>query len=266
MTKKKSFSEAWETLLARHAKGRAGPPAVLPFMRATDIRLCPEVFQHRRPNKSDSDAHVRELARGAQQSGALDPISIWWDGKAWLCIDGHHRLRAYWAAGMSDSAVPVAAFSGSPAEALAEAASRNTRDKLKMGRAEKMTTAWRIVTVGGFTKAATANASGVSPRTVAYMRRVAATLTERGMDCKALTWEAARRLDAGQPEVEVDWDQEIEKRAQEMATKISASIGREGSKQPEAFARALELYDSRMPSRLMEHWHGMDEETVGDAE
>jgi hypothetical protein len=57
-----------------------------------------------------------------------------------------------------------------------------------------------------------------------------------------------------------DWDNEVEVRAQKMATQIAKAIGREGSKQPHALARALELYDPRMPDILLDFWGHNGEE------
>lgn len=261
MSKRKSFAESWDALVARHAKSKGGSSTGASFQLLSDIRLRPEVFQHRKLLQSASDAHVRELTRGAKQTGALEPITVWWDGRNYVCIDGHHRIRAYRAAGMSNQQVPVTFFSGNPEQALAEAARGNTRDKLKMSTSEKTSAAWRMVMVGGeATKAAIADASGASPRTVANMRRVFGVLTARGEDCKALAWEAARRLEAGDDREKTDWDDEVEVRAQEMATQITKAIGREGSKQPHALARALELYDPRLPDILLEQWgHGSEE-------
>jgi hypothetical protein len=82
-----------------------------------DARL---VFQHRRPARDASDRHVRELADAVKAHGTLAPVTVWWDGKHWSCIDGHHRHQAYMAGHRSD--VPVEVFEGTPEEAVARAA------------------------------------------------------------------------------------------------------------------------------------------------
>lgn len=159
-------SEAWSELRRKLANGKPQPatkPTTLSLRRA---KLWPEVFQQRRPAKFASDAHVRSLASKAKASplGVLDPLTVWWDGMAWTCIDGHHRMEAYRTTGVSD--IPVAVFEGSIEDALALSAKANTRDKLQMSRGEKSNAAWHLVVVTKLSKAAQAEASGVSERQV----------------------------------------------------------------------------------------------------
>lgn len=255
-----SFAQMWEDLQYKRRIGRAPPKIAPTWLLSRSIRTCPEVFQHRAPAEWASKAHVRELARGAKL-GALDAVTIWWNGKHWICIDGHHRLLAYRTAGMMESAVPVQVFEGTPADAIAEAARRNTRDKLAMSRSEKTNAAWRLVIVGDLSKSKTVEASGASEGTVANMRRVRDALAAKRVAYGELRWEAARRLAAGEESEEFDSDEWTELEAQKMATAIAKAIGSRGSTQVDAFARALELYDARMPEMLQDCWgqHGEDE-------
>lgn len=254
-----SFAQVWEDVEYKHRTGRPPPKTAPAALMVAKIKTCPQLFQHRAPSEWASNAHVRELTRGAQV-GALDPVAVWWNGKHWVCIDGHHRLLAYQAARMMGREVPVQVFEGTPADAVAEAARRNTRDKLAMSRSEKTNAAWRLVIIGELSKAKTVEASGASEGTVANMRRVRDFLVAKGVTYGELHWEAARRFAAGEEIEEVDWDERTEQEAQEMATAISKAIGKRGSKRIDAFARALELYDSRMPAMLKEIWRNGDEE------
>jgi len=254
-------SDAWRELRYKLTNGKPQPvtkPLTLSLKR---IKLWPEVFQQRRPAKFVSDAHVRTLASKAKAStnGVLDPVTVWWDGEAWACIDGHHRMQAYRTTGVSD--IPVAVFEGSIEEALALSAKANTRDKLQMSRGEKSNAAWHLVVVTKLSKAAQAEASGVSERQVGHMRQVKEVL-EAKSECNLqdLSWETARQMAAGK-EVSQEWNEdETEKRAMEMATKLHKALGTASFSQIEVFARAVEIYSPLMAKGLVEYWLEQEED------
>lgn len=267
MTKKSStVTQAFDALSAQRAAGKPEPKAHPQFLRPREIKLWPEVFQHRSPSEHASAQHVRELRR-TLATRDLEPLLVWWDGKKWACIDGHHRLRAYVEANKGDHSVPVAVFSGSPQDAIVEAASRNTRDKLAMGRSEKVGTAWRLVLTTDLSKAATVRASGASEGLVAHMRRVKVQLGAQGRELGALSWERARQLAAGEvPEEDIDWEDRTRKEAEDMANAITKALGKRPRQRVEAFAMALEMIDSRLPGMLSEFWSSQDDddETADD--
>jgi hypothetical protein len=127
-----------------------------------------------------------------------------------------------------------------------------------------MGAAWRIVTTSsGASKAETAEASGASERSVASMRKVRDKLRLMGHEPAEMSWEAARRMAAGEaPGDAVDWDARTEQEAQEMAGKLLKALGKRGHQRVEVLARALELYASRLPEQLGEYWshQAVDEE------
>lgn len=253
----RTLGEVWEALRAQRTAGKPEPAHPPSFLSVTEIQLWPEIFQHRRPSESASKAHIRELAKGAALPQELEPVLIWWDGKRWACIDGHHRLKAYAIAGKSGHDIAVQVFSGTPEEAIAEAARRNTRDKMAMGRSEKLGTAWRLVLTTKMSKADTVEASGVSDGTVAHMRRVRDKLTAQGLDVSSMNWRTARMTAAGEAlEENVNWDERTEQEAQEFANKILLAIGKRAATRIEALARALEIFDARLPKLLTEEWLG----------
>lgn len=252
-----SRSGAWNALHFQLSAGKSQPatkPTMLPLRR---VKLWPEVFQQRRPAKHLSDAHVRALASKAKSSplGTLDPLTVWWDGKAWACIDGHHRMQAYQSAGTSE--IPVTVFEGSIEEALALSAKANTRDKLPMGRGEKSNAAWHLVVQTNLSKAAQAEASGVSERQVALMRSVKAALEAKGVkNMEDMGWEQARRMAAGEGTLP-EWDEdETEKRALEMASRLHKALGIGSISKIEVFARAVEIYSPMLYKGLVEHLGG----------
>ncbi len=230
----------------------AKPPQFLPLAK---IQRLPEVFQHRTPLPHVSAAHVRTLATAIERQGELSPVTVWWNGKAWVCIDGHHRLDAYRKAGKVD-AIPVEAFEGSLEDAITRAAEANTRDSLTMAPGEKLGAAWRLTLTTKLSKAATVKASGASDGSVALMRRVVAQLLGAGEHKRAelmgMTWDQARRLAAG-AEPSEPWDEAREERmVQAFATKLHKVFGVRGAKQPQIFLRAIELFSPHLYDAMRE--------------
>ncbi len=264
-----SFEADCTTLSAQVAKGKPQPAKLPSELPLAEIKQWPKVFQHRSFLGYVSESHIKTLATAIKRSKSksLDPILIWWDGKGWACVDGHHRHAAYALAEVgSKHLVPVEVFRGTLWQAMGAAASANTRNKLAMSSAEKSNAAWRIVAMTEMSKAEAAIATGVSESTVASMRKICnqleamvnATLSELSIsphsNFRDLSWEQAKRLAEGRDEVDFDWDEANEKKAQEMAAALRKAIGKEGWKKPEVLARALELYAERLPEQLVEFW------------
>jgi hypothetical protein len=248
-------SEAWAALKKQVATGKPQPepPARLPL---TSIKLRPEVFQQRKPAPHASQAHVRALGKslGAGVKAELDPLAVWWDGRGWTCIDGHHRMAAYQQARERGAEVPVEVFEGAPEAALAYSARANTKDKLAMSRSEKMNAAWKLVVIAGdLSRADVAEASGASSRHIATMRSVKRRLEEMAKfaedadpfgnddpkhpgDPAALTWDAARRLAAGEDQDGV-FDEDA--RVDELATKLRKALGPTAERQPGTLRKGL---------------------------
>lgn len=268
--KRGSFAAEWSKLEAQVARGKPQPKVPPLGLPLSQIRMRPNVFQHRDPNEHEGQAHVRKLAEALNRSptAALEPMTVWWDGKGWTAIDGHHRHAAYKVVGAGgDRTVPVMTFEGSLVGALAEAAAANSKNKRIMSTAEKTQAAWRIVVMEqGLSKAEIADAAGVSPGTVATMRRIhvqlCAEAEARSDDLDAsmivehrdLRWAEARRLAEGREAPDVDWEAKDETAAIAMAVAIRKAIGNRGSQKLHVLARALELYDSRLEDTLMDYW------------
>ena len=255
----RTFSQAWADLKYQLASGKPQPGSKPDSLALKQVKRWPEVFQQRRPGKHASAAHVRGLAKKAAANplGTLDAITVWWDGKGWACIDGHHRLEAYRlnSAG-SHQAVPVCVFEGTLEQAFVLSAKANTRDKLQMASSEKSNAAWRMVVATAMSKAEIADAGDVSSRLVGYMRKAKTTLESRGVkDLADIRWEAARRSARGEAEEDVLFDDdEQERRAQMMAALLHKTLGAAAGKQVEVFSRALELYNSQLPGWLADLW------------
>lgn len=259
-------------LEAQVAKGKPQPKLLPIELALVLIRLRPNVFQYRDPRGNASKGHVAALVTAISRSASrsLDPLTIWWDGRGWTCIDGHHRHGAYKASSVgNDHRVPVEVFQGSLSEAQARAASANSKNKLTMTSSEKSSSAWRLVVTTDRSKAQIAFDSGVSQSTVAAMRRVDALLLARhaarefdavGVDHQNLRWADAKRLADGRAADGFDWAAAEEKQAQKMAIDLRRAIGDQGGKRPQILARALEIYDERTKAALMECWAEGDDD------
>lgn len=237
------------------------PPAEAPRrLLVESIQQFPEVFQPRGPAGYASNAHVRDLAKAPKGGHALDAITVFWVGSDWAVIDGHHRLQAYRAAGWRDE-VPVTAFSGSLDEAMGYAGRLNSGVKLLMSNPEKKALAWRLSTCTKLSKARIVRDSGMSDGFMAGMFRTRTKLLkEKGMsltDIAGLSWHEAQKQAAGSAaEVgAIDRDAWLEEKAQDMANRILKALGKQGQQKHEVLARALEIYDSRLPDSLREFWN-----------
>lgn len=274
-----TLSGDWSKVKRQLEHGKAQPAVAPSELSLRSIRRWPGVFQHRNLRGRHSSDHVQELSAAIRHSPTktLDPITVWWDGKGWACIDGHHRMDAYRATAASDRLIPVEVFGGSLAQAMAQAAVKNSKAKLPMTAAEKSNAAWRLVAATDLSKAETVTAAGVSDGTVAAMRRTYALLKEREEqsgdtlslsphgELTDLTWADAKRIAKGIDKPEIDWEEANAKKAQEWASVIGKAFGREAGKYPQVLAMALDLYDSRLMDSLVDWWGDRSDEEDEDS-
>lgn len=240
------------------ATGKPQPKELPKSLSLNKIKLLPEVFQHRSHVPWKSESHIKILAQAIQNNQQLEPITVWWNGKRWMCIDGHHRIEAYKKTGPNYQEVPVEVFEGSIDEAIKKAASGNTRDKLLMTAQDKCEAAWRLTIASEtLSKSDVAEATGVSDRTVANMRLVKRKLLEEfpKRDLSELPWLSAMALSKGKALETIDWEEKLEKDARKIAEILAKNLPRQTRRSPEVFARAIEIYDSRMADALSEYWN-----------
>jgi hypothetical protein len=207
-----------------------------------NIRRVPALFQAR--TGEEDDRHVAELARAVKTAKTLEPLLVMQIGRQVYLLDGHHRWLAYEQAGICD-AVPVTYFEGTVDEAVLAAGRANTRAKLPMIAQERQNFAWRLVLLGSYSKAQTAEASGVSERQVAVMRQVKKTLGAPAHDYTS--WWQARREAHGRDGQMSDEDREVwkEERAADYADRIGKACGPKFRNNAEVAAMALERYFGR---------------------
>lgn len=248
-----------DALMQRTQEGRPAPETDPKRVSLSSIKLCEEVFQHRSGNQAVSDAHVDALHKALEHNPdkPFDPVTVWWGGNGWYCIDGHHRLAAYRRTDC-DWCVPVSVFRGTMGEAIAQAMQGNSKDKLPMGRKEKSEGAWRLVVGAELSKPVIAAAAGVSESQVAIMRRTASAIRKShpGERLDALRWVEADRIAKGlEPRGDVGSSNWVEEEAQKLADRMCKKFGKQLGANIEVTARALEIYSQPLADGLAEHWH-----------
>jgi len=240
-------------------------PAVAPTaLPLDDIKICEAVFQHRSGLPAHSAAHVDTLTKALDRGQLripLAPLTVFWIGKHWYCIDGHHRIKAYRKA-LYCLPVPVIVFKGTLDQAMAEALRGNSRDKLQMPQKEKTDAAWRMVVGSELSKKEIAEAAGISESTVANMRRVQAKLRDEKLD--TFSWSMARVLASGQGMEQGEREEWVEREAQELANSLVKTYGKKLGNNIEVTARALETYSTHLASGLAEYWASMSDEDDGE--
>ena len=258
-------SKALEELRYALANGKAVPKVLPERLDPYKIRLNPAVFQHRYCQAKDSEAHIRAMAASlnAGISVELEPVTVWWDGNGWCCIDGHHRLAAYGKSIAVRPDVPVWVFTGTLDEAIAQAAQGNTSVKLNMSVFERRHAAWRLVCTTALPKSIIVAVSKVSDRTVGNMRSVKGKLVKLGHGDGAcdLAWLAAMAKARGLTEPQRDdWDDEAQEvMAQEWGFAMRKCLPPNFADKVSIFARAVEILSSQLPDRLVAEWRGNDE-------
>jgi ParB-like chromosome segregation protein Spo0J len=229
-------------------------------LKRSDIRVAEKVFQWRLParNLLPRDDHILELARALRDGAKLPPILVFPVGREYYVMDGHHRLAAYDTEGWSRM-IPAKVFSGTLAEATRMALRDNTRNKLPMTKADRLSAAWRLVKeeAADDSIATIASDSGVSKGTVSNMRAVLAKLKEMGVSCEdivSLAWESARRRADGIIE-EREYEDWFEAEANKLVDDIVRNkLGGRLTKNPDITALALAKLNEGLPAALMEYW------------
>ena len=142
-------------------------------IRTSDIKERLELFQPREFSYGATSVNpewVRELARRIGIHGELDPVLVIRLGKAWVCVDGHHRIAAY---RLRNHKKPIRCewFSGTPTDAVDESMRRNKKDTLPVPLADRCEEAYRRVLLKHGSKKEIAQACNIGTSTVANMRR-----------------------------------------------------------------------------------------------
>ena len=229
----------------------------------SEIVLRPELFQPREFSfglrQTDPD-HAKKLKRAIGIQGELDPILVVKLGKKFVCVDGHHRLRAYKDAKWSKP-IKCEWFGGSLREAVDESMARNAKDRLNVPQADRLEAAWKRVLLEWGSKKQIVELCGVGDGTVAHMRRVKERYKEMsklgdqfraalGFPLKETSWSQAKLAYVGVAKSEIDDELLAERLARRMRSRLTNLL----SRNHKVTARALELYDPELPKGLADAW------------
>jgi len=241
-------------------KGSPEPEVKPEYLNLGEMVTATDVFQHRSGNLAQSEAHVAYLKKVLERNDekTFAPLTVYWIGKTWCCIDGHHRVKAYEAVREMYYMVPVQVFSGTLDVAIGQALAGNSKDKLPMQRHEKSGAAWRLVIGTSLSKAVQAKASGVSESQIAVMRRTKTDLIKKGMDIDKLAdmhWHEAMLKAQGRPGFDQrSFDNYAEEQGQLLANRLTKTFGKHLTNKPEILANALFICNELLPAALVEAW------------
>lgn len=213
-------------------------PNRLPISR---IHMCEALFQPRRIEEK----HISDLVRAIRSSKELESVIVIQVGEDAYLIDGHHRIAAYQEAKVS-SPIPVRYFSGTLDEAVLEAGRANAKAKLPMDTRQRMNYAWRLVLLGGYSKAKIVEAACISDGQVARMRKAAKDIGKQAYTFEE--WWQAQRLWQDQETAELT-DEEHEARleaiALQQADKMAKTFSSKLSNNLSIAARTFDIYFGR---------------------
>lgn len=218
----------------------------------SQILFMTDLFQHRLPKNWDSDKHVAVLKRVVKGGDTLEPLTVFWTGNGWTCIDGHHRAKAYEAADFKGK-IPVTVFEGTLDEAIAHAAMTNSRDKLPMRQEEKTHAAWRLTVLTSLSINEVHKTTTVAKSLISNMRKVRDFIIEKhDKDYAAeMRWLDAWHLWKGtQRDDDVGSDDWLEREAQKLAERLTKVFANELGRNPEVTWRAMQIYSPNMVERI----------------
>jgi hypothetical protein len=255
-----SFAVGYKLLEEELANSTTTPTIKPTTLALKNIHMAHSVLQPREfAETASSEEHVRTLLKaiGTSSGNVLDPIVVWWSGKCWRVIDGHHRVLAYARFRKEKKGklppIPVRIFEGSLNEAILESTRLNSKDKLAMSKEDKVNRAWRFVVLdSNLSKRDIASVCSVGTTLIGTMRKRLSVMREGNPEgyleeAIGLSWADARRDD----EDGRGFDELAQERqAKEWARRLGKAFGKKLLGQPEIFARALELYSQGLSDGL----------------
>lgn len=259
-----TFDEGIERLEAEAAGGSPAPTVDGGCLPLDDIYTSPELQPRGEQTGSfDSEKHIRGLIRSikGKPDGILQSILVWWSGRRWYVVDGHHRLASYkqvekgGKAKWGPNGVPVEVLEGGYSAARLACLGGNTQAKLEMTEVDRLDGAWKLTVDGIGSKREVMTSASVSDGTVKNMRRALMELRKRELDgneIAALSWDEARRL-ADNLEMPANRSDEwVEKLAEEWKNRLRTTFGGALTKNPDIFAMAVRRYSPNFAERLVE--------------
>lgn len=274
-----SYAAAKAILDKERATGRATPRGLITNLQLRQIALASSVFQARQLHDSYeqylSDAHSETLkvCLKASPTQTLEAIVVWWSGKRWIALDGHHRVEAYRRLERDTKGtiqrIPVVTFEGPLDTAIAKSIELNARDKLPMTYDDKANAAWRLIVEESLSKSEISRVTTVHRNTLTKMSKALDSLKKKHPLCYRdealdMTWDEARRSEMAQREYG-DFEEYDERQAFEWCKGFRKLIGKKpiGIAAPRLI-KALCLLSPDAPKALMGELIGLYPELARD--
>lgn len=249
-----------QKLKADHADGTPAPkrnPQKLPLGELTTER---GVFQMR---EEEVESWISDLHKVLRQGDPLTPLLVWWSGRRWVVMDGHHRLEAYRrdAEGKAKyRLIPVEVSQAeSPEAAIMEANRENRKNKLNTTEEDKHRQAWFFTVEGiGGSVRAVQEATGTSKSTVGRMRKARDTLAAKGWSkdrLMGLKWRQADELargDAGDWTGTISEDEGLEREGRAWAERLQREFGSKLIDAPDIAALMFLTYSREATKRMLQ--------------
>ncbi|WP_181389400.1 ParB N-terminal domain-containing protein [Pseudoprimorskyibacter insulae] len=251
-----------EALIVDHKVGLVPPdpsPTVLPLDVLKTERGAFQMRERELPEWVDD-----LLVTLRQGNGTLDPLFVWWTGRRWVVLDGHHRLEAY--RKLSEATgkpvlVPVKVSQAKDSEqAILEANRENSKDKLNTTLDDKHRQAWYMVVMGiGGSVRAIAEATGSSKSTVGRMRKIRDQLKLMKYSQNrllGLSWEQAVQCSKGDQNGSyrgvIDEDEGLKDEGTRWAERLSKLFGSKLKDAPDIAALMLLSYGRATTKRILQ--------------
>ncbi|MDO6729868.1 ParB/Srx family N-terminal domain-containing protein [Marinovum sp. 2_MG-2023] len=243
----------------------------------------PHVFQMRTLAGSLQrfDETVAKLLSLLRQGRQLDPVRVWWTGKRWVLLDGHHRLEAYRQFAEAKQ-IPEAAFKVSVAVVVADTVDDAERaaheDNAKIRNAsediDRRDLAWKLTVEDptrsyGFIQ----DRTGVSKGTAQNMRKVYFKLKDRRWSVAGMMqagWAYARKGAADEkPDMSAMTEDELLgvmlREADFIEERLRKTFGQKWTKKWDAFALLLSQRHPIFLRRMLDsHYFEIPEEMEQD--
>lgn len=269
--KTESGSQGLDELIKETEINKKQPQENPETLHLESIRMAHSVFQPRQfleGTVSASGSHIQNLVEAIfnEPTHTLDPITVWWSGNSWKVIDGAHRLIAYRIVSqkgkLKNPMIPVKVFHGDLYKAIMESVKLNSKDKLQMTRSDKTNAAWRMTVIEKLSKRDIHISCKVGVTTVSRMRNVLTKIKDKypkryKQVALTYTWEKALQFDIGETVRDDSWEDLL---AKNWARRLAKDFGNKAATQPNTFAKAIEIYSTRLPGSLAEYWGYVDEE------
>ena len=257
------------------------PPAAITVTTATTSRdlvkpsaITPRAAEFSFRHHGIDKGHLRGLVQALRNSsGKLDPILLWRESDSagqltgrCILLDGEHRLAAYLSVRKGtagrDREVAAIVVNCDRTEAMLLALTANAKSSLSLTAPERADGAWRLVrdVSANLSIARIAKASGISVRTVSYMRARAKELAEAEATITGEWWrdrhDTLRTFDGEEPLTDKERAAEIIR----LANAIRKAVGVWPRRDAELVADALRMALGHPLRRMAEYLYSTEDE------